>query len=177
MNYGEDVINTSSRGFSILRPTIELPLDEILSNVDPNDDDFAASFNDSIPSDFDVLMQEPTIPALPVAESQPVPHDNNEPDPASLPPSHPVQESPPQTISPAKLGAPGGRQSPQPYGQDPECSHHTFLWPGCHCHQRQSGGSSREWQFRSWRGQGRMFELQRYAHTPLAPWSQRRTQL
>ncbi|KAF9231694.1 hypothetical protein BU15DRAFT_36723, partial [Melanogaster broomeanus] len=38
MNYGyyhgEDVTNTSSRGFSIIRPTIELPLDELLSNTD-----------------------------------------------------------------------------------------------------------------------------------------------
>ena len=29
MNYDEDVTNTSSRGFSILRPTIELPLDDL----------------------------------------------------------------------------------------------------------------------------------------------------
>lgn len=33
MNYGEDVINTSSCGLSILCPTIELPPDEILSNI------------------------------------------------------------------------------------------------------------------------------------------------
>jgi GATA-binding protein, other eukaryote len=114
MNYGEGIINTSSRGFSILCPTIELPLDEILSNVDPNDDDFAASFNDSIPPDFDVLMQEPAIPAFSVAESQPVPHGNNEPDPASFPPSQPVQEPPPQTISPAKLGPSGGTRANAP---------------------------------------------------------------
>ena len=35
MNYGEDITNTSSCGLSNLCPTIELPLDEILSNVDP----------------------------------------------------------------------------------------------------------------------------------------------
>ncbi|KAH7906241.1 hypothetical protein BJ138DRAFT_990200, partial [Hygrophoropsis aurantiaca] len=34
MNYGEGVSNSSSHGFSIVRPTIELPLDELLSNDD-----------------------------------------------------------------------------------------------------------------------------------------------
>ena len=45
MDYGEDISNTSSRGFSILRPTIELPLDEILSNVDPTDEGLSRHAN------------------------------------------------------------------------------------------------------------------------------------
>ena len=37
LSYGEDVTNSSIRnGFRIARPTIELPLDEILRDVDPD---------------------------------------------------------------------------------------------------------------------------------------------
>lgn len=61
MNYGEDVTNTSSRGLSILRPTIELPLDEILGNVDLIDDHLSFRFigqNEcTLTTDSDIMMQ------------------------------------------------------------------------------------------------------------------------
>ncbi|KAL4077368.1 hypothetical protein J3A83DRAFT_4388805 [Scleroderma citrinum] len=62
MNYGEDVTNTSSSySLSILRPTIELPLDELLSNVDSPEEIRTTPFqpqNDKNGGDNDIVMQD-----------------------------------------------------------------------------------------------------------------------
>ncbi|KAF9237994.1 hypothetical protein BU15DRAFT_75603 [Melanogaster broomeanus] len=62
MNYGEDVTNTSSRSFSIIRPTIELPLDELLSNIDATEDNHLSlqqcQSDYKVLVDSDVVMQE-----------------------------------------------------------------------------------------------------------------------
>jgi hypothetical protein len=45
MNYGEGVgLNSFNEGFSIVRPTIELPLDELLNNVDSIDSPWASFY-------------------------------------------------------------------------------------------------------------------------------------
>ncbi|KAF9231545.1 hypothetical protein BU15DRAFT_68238 [Melanogaster broomeanus] len=58
MNYGEDVTNTSSRGFSIIRPS----LDELLSNIDAAEDNHLSlqqcQSNYKVLVDSDVVMQE-----------------------------------------------------------------------------------------------------------------------
>ena len=58
MNYGEDVTNTSSRGLSVHRPTTELPLDEILSNVDLTDIHWSSC---SIGRNEPILVANPDI--------------------------------------------------------------------------------------------------------------------
>lgn len=117
MNYGEDVTNTSSRGFSILRPTIELPLDEILSNVDPTDDHLSFRFigqNDcTLTTDSDIMMQESSGSALSRSESRSSRNDN-ESNSTTFPLPQPAKDTPPQTISPAKLGPSAGTRSSIP---------------------------------------------------------------
>ena len=120
MNYGEDVTNSSSRGgLSVLRPTIELPLDEILSNVDPVDEYFSSTLmgqNESpaaLASDPDVMMQDTSGPGPSFPESLPTRNDSESIMP-SLPVPQPVKEAPPQTISPAKLGPSAGTRSNAP---------------------------------------------------------------
>lgn len=119
MNYGEDVTNTSSRGFSILRPTIELPLDEILSNVDPTDDQLTSCFieqNEStFTSDSDIMMQDSSGPdSCSDSQSSRSNYDSN----VTTPPlSQPAEEIPPQTISPAKLGPSAGTRGNGPNGR------------------------------------------------------------
>lgn len=113
MNYGEDVINTSSRGLSILRPTIELPLDEILSNVDLADDHLSsliAQHDSTLASDSDIMMQESSAPEPDSSsDSQ---SSNNEPNTnASL---SQLAEEAPQTISPTKLGPSAGTRANAP---------------------------------------------------------------
>lgn len=112
MNYGEDVTNTYSRGLSILRPTIELPLDEILSSVDPIDDHFSSTLMGQIEasiltSDPDVMMLDSSGSGSSRSESQSTRNDI-ESITTTLPPSQPVKEAPPQTIAPAKLGPSAG---------------------------------------------------------------------
>ena len=107
MNYGEDVTTASSRGLSILRPTIELPLDEILSSVDLVDDHFSSAIISQTESsllitDPDITMQDSSLP-----ESQPTLSDT-ESISTPLPLPQPHQEALPQTISPAKLGPSAG---------------------------------------------------------------------
>lgn len=77
MNYGEDVTNSSSSySLSILRPTIELPLDELLSSVDspeeirttpfqpqPQNDHRAGCDNDIVMRDSQPAHKEPLPPA------------------------------------------------------------------------------------------------------------------
>ncbi|KAF9230947.1 hypothetical protein BU15DRAFT_82988 [Melanogaster broomeanus] len=62
MNYGEDVTNTSSRGFSIIHPIIGLPLDELLSNTSATENNHIArqhcQDNYKVLVDLDVIMQE-----------------------------------------------------------------------------------------------------------------------
>lgn len=62
MNYGEDVTNTfSSHSLSILRPTIELPLDELLSNVDSPEEIRITPFqfqDHRAGGDNDIVMQD-----------------------------------------------------------------------------------------------------------------------
>ncbi|KAG9308246.1 hypothetical protein JVU11DRAFT_12133 [Chiua virens] len=117
MNYGEDITNTFSRGLSILRPTIELPLDEILSSVDPTDDIFPSCLmaqNDSISTaDPDITMQESILPSLPIPETRSSSNDS-ESIASSLPLPQPAKETPPQTISPAKLGPSAGTRANAP---------------------------------------------------------------
>lgn len=117
MNYGEDVTNTCSRGFSILRPTIELPLDEILSNVDPTDDipsSWLMGPNEStLVTDVDITMHESSASASSRSESQASRIDNDLIT-TTFPLSQPPKESPPQTISPAKLGPSAGTRSNVP---------------------------------------------------------------
>ncbi|KAG6369838.1 hypothetical protein JVT61DRAFT_13395 [Boletus reticuloceps] len=111
MNYGEDVTNTFSRSLSILRPTIELPLDEILSSFDPADDQLSSSFtgqNEStLTDDADILMQESSGPDSSSSDSQSS-RSNNESNTSTLSLSQPTEESPPQTLSPTKLGPSAG---------------------------------------------------------------------
>jgi len=61
MNYGEDVTNSSlSHSLSILRPTIELPLDELLSSVDSPEEIRTTPFqpqNDHR-ADNDIVMRD-----------------------------------------------------------------------------------------------------------------------
>ncbi|KAH7882009.1 hypothetical protein F5I97DRAFT_382589 [Phlebopus sp. FC_14] len=109
MNYGEDVTNTASYGFSISRPTIELPLDELLSNVDSADDhlwtfrphmDFT-----KLTTDNDVLMQDPIPAPQPISRQV----SNSEVDDLRTPPiSQCVKEALPQTVVPAKVGPSSG---------------------------------------------------------------------
>ncbi|KAF9232870.1 hypothetical protein BU15DRAFT_80728 [Melanogaster broomeanus] len=69
VNYGEVVTNTSSSGFSILRPTMKLPLGELLSNIDATEDNYVALQQCQVPVDLDFIMQEtsqsPNLEALP----------------------------------------------------------------------------------------------------------------
>lgn len=64
LNYGEDVTNTSSQSLSILRPTIELPLDELLTSVDSPEENPITHFhilNDVLndkSQNNDVIMQD-----------------------------------------------------------------------------------------------------------------------
>ncbi|KAH0833816.1 hypothetical protein J3R83DRAFT_10977 [Lanmaoa asiatica] len=114
MNYGEDVTNTSSRGLSILRPTIELPLDEILDNVDPTDDLLSSCLigqnEPTLTTDSDIMMQESLGSG---SESQSSRNDN-ELNTITFPLSQSAKETPPQTISPAKLGPSAGTRSNVP---------------------------------------------------------------
>lgn len=111
MNYGEDVTNTSSRGLSILRPTIELPLDEILNSVDHTDDQLSSCLivqNEStLITDSDIMMQESSGSGSSCTDSQSS-LSNNESDATTLSLNHSAEENPPQTISPAKLGPSAG---------------------------------------------------------------------
>ncbi|KAF9230596.1 hypothetical protein BU15DRAFT_83432 [Melanogaster broomeanus] len=73
VNYGEVVTNTSSSSFSILRPTMKLPLGELLSNIDATEDNYVAlqqcQSKYKVPVDLDFVMQEtsqsPNLEALP----------------------------------------------------------------------------------------------------------------
>ncbi|KAF8622806.1 hypothetical protein AX15_006733 [Amanita polypyramis BW_CC] len=84
MNYGEglNASGTSDDGFSIVRPTIELPLDEILSTVDdPNPFSLSNSSTTTLvntptayitqPQQEDVIMQPATFTPAPVATPEP----------------------------------------------------------------------------------------------------------
>ena len=114
MNYGEDVTNTSSRGFSILRPTIELPLDEILSNVDPTDESLSSNLlaltESTLPSDSDVMMQESSGTDSSSSDSQSS-RSNNESNTTTFSLSQLPEENLPETISPAKLGPSAGTRA------------------------------------------------------------------
>ncbi|KAF9235322.1 hypothetical protein BU15DRAFT_64984 [Melanogaster broomeanus] len=97
MNYGEDVTNTSSRGFSIIRPTIELPLDELLSNIDATEDNQLSlrqcQSDYKVLVDSDVVMQE-------TSQSGPLPQT--------------VAGPLPQTVALAKVGPSAGTQGNTP---------------------------------------------------------------
>ena len=117
MNYGEDVTNTFSRGFSILRPTIELPLDEILSNVDPMDDHWSSCLigqtESILATDSDIMMPESSGPDSSCSDSVSS-RNNNESNTTTPPLSQSAEETPPKTISPAKLGPSAGTRGNAP---------------------------------------------------------------
>ncbi|KAF9231649.1 hypothetical protein BU15DRAFT_68162 [Melanogaster broomeanus] len=95
MNYEEDIrTNTSSLSFSIVRPTIELPLDELLSNINTAEDNHAALQEQS--STFHMDSQTPG--------------NNYDADLATSPISQAVKEALPQTVALAKIGLSAGTQ-------------------------------------------------------------------
>ncbi|KIJ12312.1 GATA zinc finger transcription factor [Paxillus involutus ATCC 200175] len=115
MNYGEDVTNTSSRGFSIVRPTIELPLDELLSNVDTEDNHSVLHQGQNeykAPADLDVVMQDTCLLHI---ESQP-PRNNYKADSRAPPLSQAVKESTPRAVPP-KVGPSAGTRGNTPNGR------------------------------------------------------------
>ncbi|KAH7923014.1 hypothetical protein BV22DRAFT_1036849 [Leucogyrophana mollusca] len=130
MNYGEGVSNSSSQGFSIVRPTIELPLDELLSNVDPTEDahmwPYSQSQTDTKASaDHDVVMQD-THAFNAQREDPGTPVSNNNPDvdfPSTSrhtrvpPPSQAAKEALSITISPSKIGPSAGTRANTPTGR------------------------------------------------------------
>ncbi|KAF9231419.1 hypothetical protein BU15DRAFT_82436 [Melanogaster broomeanus] len=95
-NYGEDVTNTSSRGFSIIRPTIELPLDELLSNTDATEDNHLSlqqcQSDYKVLVDSDVVMQETSQSSTLHMDSQ-TPRNNYDADLATPPLSQSVKDA------------------------------------------------------------------------------------
>jgi GATA-binding protein len=104
MNYGEDVANTSFRGLSILRLTIELPLDDIFSNVDLTDDHWSSCLigqNEStLATDSDIMMPESSGSGSSCSGSSYC--RNNDESNTTIPSlSQSAEATPPKTISPA----------------------------------------------------------------------------
>jgi GATA-binding protein len=118
MNYGEDVTNTSSRGLSILRPTIELPLDEILSNVDLTDDHWSSCLigqsESTLTTDSDIMMPESSGSGSSCSDSSYSHSNNNESNTTTPSLSQFPEATPPKTISPAKLGPSAGTRGNAP---------------------------------------------------------------
>ncbi|KAF9235283.1 hypothetical protein BU15DRAFT_78114 [Melanogaster broomeanus] len=120
MNYGEDVTNTSSRGFSITRPTIEPPLDELLINIDATEDNHLSlqqcQSDYKVLVDSDVVMQETSQSGMLHTDSQ-TPRNNYDAGLATPPLSQSVKNALPQTAALTKVCSSTGTQSNTPNGR------------------------------------------------------------
>ncbi|EGN92304.1 hypothetical protein SERLA73DRAFT_65990, partial [Serpula lacrymans var. lacrymans S7.3] len=129
MNYGEGVgCNGSSDGFSIIRPTIELPLDELLSNVDPTENnhwpyshhgDFQSDQESKPVVESDIVMFPIQTDYRDVSEASDTDLEMMSTDSSShVPPiSQAVKEALPLTVVPSKVGPSSGTGANTPTGR------------------------------------------------------------
>jgi hypothetical protein len=122
MNYGEGVgFNPSNDGFSIVRPTIELPLDELLNNVDSTDGPWTSLYPSLInhdsrpreekfftPADQDIIMSNSVHGPDETNDNEGDASDGEDVDMnilKNIPPiSQAVRDTLPQTVAPSSVG-------------------------------------------------------------------------